>query len=196
MLWIDAHADINTPQTSLTNNSHGMPVAGLLKLFNTKKEFGFEVKNTLKPQQIVYIGLRDIDSEEIKILRDLNIKYFKIECVRELGMDYIMKESLEYLNVDKLDLLHLSLDIDGIDPDLAPATGTPVPQGLNYRDMEVLFKHLNTIKSFRGMDLVEFNPYEANNPTEILQSIACCKKMINLAFPPFIDSVIEIPSSF
>ena len=147
ILWIDAHADINTPETSLTGKYHGMPVASLLRLM---KPF-VEGKNTLKPSQITYMGLRDVDKLEEEALEKLNIKQYRMDGLENIE-DVV--EEIKEDNVGKK--FHISLDIDALDPSIAPSTGTSVPNGITLKQINHIVKELsNETISF---DMVEVNP--------------------------------------
>lgn len=151
VIWIDAHADINTYDSSSSHNTHGMPVAFLLGLCEQKL---VKLKTYLTPDQIIYIGLRDLDPPEWKYLEDNKIKYFTMEKVKDVGIEAVIDEIKSIVGSNNV---HVSLDIDGIDPTFTLATGTPVADGLNLKDV------LKIIKTFpktqmRSMDVVEFNP--------------------------------------
>jgi len=122
ILWIDAHGDINTPLTSPSGNMHGMPIGLLMKLVDPTLIPGFEwMKDTpkLDPQQIVYVGLRDLDTEERKVIKELNIKAYTMQHVDRYGIGGVMKRALDHLRLPDGSLrpLHLSYDIDAVDPE-------------------------------------------------------------------------------
>ncbi|SGZ21381.1 BQ5605_C021g09361 [Microbotryum silenes-dioicae] len=135
LIWIDAHADINTPLTTPSGNLHGCPVSFLMGLPGTSPqeipEFGW-CKPVLKPSRIVYIGLRDIDSGERKILKENNIKCFSMFHVDKYGIGKVVDMALEHVGRDRP--LHLSFDVDAMDPEVAPSTGTAVRGGLTFRE--------------------------------------------------------------
>lgn len=145
VVWIDAHADINTPESSLTNNIHGMPASTLL---GSSSVMDIPVK--LKRENLNYIGLRDIDDYERKELE--TIKWFASTCVHNYGISKILKE----LNFHEDDKIHISLDVDVLDPEYFPATGTPVDGGIKPDHVFEIIKTLrgNTV----SMDIVEYNP--------------------------------------
>ena len=151
VIWIDAHADINTYESSSTHSTHGMPVAFLLGLCEQKL---VKIETHLTPDQIIYIGLRDLDPPEWKFLEDLGIKYYTMTHVKESGIDVIMTEIKEYVKDNEV---HISLDIDGIDPIFTSATGTPVKDGLNLKDVLSVIKMWPKLQ-MKSMDVVEFNP--------------------------------------
>ena len=151
IVWIDAHADINTYETSLTGNTHGMPVAFLLGLCKSNDVI---FNNIISPDKITYIGLRDIDKAEVAFLENLNINYYTNYDIKCYGIKRIMEEIKR--NVED-DYVHLSLDIDGLDPEYCPATGTPVNDGLTVDECSTIINSFDKLK-FRSMDIVEFNP--------------------------------------
>lgn len=133
VIWVDAHADINTPETTDSGNIHGMPVSFLLGLAGTVPEFSW-VKPVLKPNKLVYIGLRDIDSGEKKILKDNGIKAFSMHEVDRYGIGKVVEMALDAFNPNRDLPIHLSFDVDALDPSVAPSTGTPVRGGLTFRE--------------------------------------------------------------
>ncbi|XP_063773373.1 arginase-1 [Pseudophryne corroboree] len=161
VVWVDAHADINTPSTSPSGNLHGQPVSFLIKeLKNKMPEIpGFSwVKPCLSAKDIVYIGLRDVDPGEHYILQTLGIKSYSMSDVDRLTINKVMEETLEYLVGKKKRPIHLSFDIDGLDPSVAPATGTPVHGGLTYREGMYITEHLYKTGLLSAVDLMEVNP--------------------------------------
>uniref|UniRef100_A0A8C5M9G8 Arginase n=1 Tax=Leptobrachium leishanense TaxID=445787 RepID=A0A8C5M9G8_9ANUR len=154
VVWVDAHSDINTPLTTMSGNLHGQPVSFLIKELKDKIPAvpGFSwVKPCLSAKDIVYIGLRDIDPGEHYILKHYGIKYYSMTEVDKLSISRVMEETLEYLVGKKKRPIHLSFDIDGLDPCVAPATGTAVIGGLTYRDGMYITEELyKTVASYCG----------------------------------------------
>lgn len=144
IVWIDAHADINTPETSPSQNTHGMPVAALLGLMNNWIDNNHHHK--LQPNNIVYVGIRDLDLGEINFVQNLSIKNFPVfNC-----------DVLDYIKHHPAKHIHISCDIDGIDPVLMPSTGTKATNGLDISDvLKIIKESKDKLISF---DLVEFNP--------------------------------------
>ena len=141
LIWIDAHADINTVESTDSGKSvnplleilsrdrigniHGMPVSFLLGIGSKVENFSW-VQSILKPERLVYIGLRDVDPGEKKILREHNIKAFSMHDVDKYGIGKIVDMALDHVNPKRDRPIHLSFDVDALDPSVAPATGTPV----------------------------------------------------------------------
>lgn len=156
VIWVDAHADINTPKTSPSGNIHGMSVAFLLGLIDTSSMPSFAwFKPCLKPQDLVYIGLRDLDAGEKDVLRKLGIKVFTMYEIDRYGVGEVMRQCVEHL---KMPNIHLSYDIDALDPFFAPHTGTSVRGGLTFREGNYICEALAETQRLRSMELVEMNP--------------------------------------
>ncbi|KAM4540909.1 arginase-2, mitochondrial [Fundulus diaphanus] len=161
VIWVDAHADINTPMTSPSGNLHGQPVAFMLKELQDKMPAlpGFSwAKPFLSSRDLVYVGLRDVDPGEHHILKNLGIQYFTMRDIDRLGIQRVMEVALDHLLARKQRPIHLSFDIDAFDPSLAPATGTPVNGGLTYREGIYLTEEIHNTGLLSAMDLVEVNP--------------------------------------
>ncbi|KAF2152475.1 Ureohydrolase [Myriangium duriaei CBS 260.36] len=159
VIWVDAHADINTPETSDSGNIHGMPVAFLAGLATEKREdiFGWlRDEHRISPAKLVYIGLRDVDKGEKKILRDNNIKAFSMHDIDRHGIGKIMEMALGWIGRDTP--IHLSFDIDSLDPQFAPSTGTAVRGGLTLREGDFIAECVHETGSLIALDLVEVNP--------------------------------------
>jgi len=160
VIWIDAHADCNTPEASPSGNYHGMPVAHLLGWITEGSMPGFDwFTPNLKPEDIAYIGLRDIDDFEKNMLRKYNIKVYDMDDVTELGIGKVMEEIFTYFNADGKDHpIHVSFDIDGVDPMYAPQTGTKARGGLTDREAKYILRKIAATGKFVSLDLVEVNP--------------------------------------
>lgn len=174
LIWVDAHADVNTPMTSPSGNLHGLPVAFMLKELQDKMPDipGFSwTKPFLKSRDLVYIGLRDVDPGEHHILKNLGIQYFTMRDIDRLGIQRVMEVTLDHLLSRKQRPIHLSYDIDAFDPSLAPATGTPVPGGLTYREGIYITEEIHNTGLLSVIDLVEVNPILGANP-EAVESTA------------------------
>ena len=158
VIWYDAHSDINTGETSPSGNIHGMPLAvsiglGHEKLVNIR---GFAPK--IKPENVVIIGARSIDPGEREIIKEQGIKVFTMHDIDKLGMTEVMNNAMSYLKDRNVDGLHLSLDLDGIDPIYTPGVGTPVPGGISYRESHLAMEMLFTFDMITSAEFVEVNP--------------------------------------
>lgn len=158
VIWYDAHADLNTGETSPSGNIHGMPLAvsiglGHEKLVNIR---GFAPK--IKPENVVIIGARSIDPGERELIKEKGIKVFTMHDIDKLGMTEVMNNAMSYLKDRNVDGLHLSLDLDGIDPIYTPGVGTPVPGGISYRESHLAMEMLFTSDMVTSTEFVEVNP--------------------------------------
>lgn len=172
VVWVDAHADINTPETSDSGNIHGMPVAFLTGLATEKREeiFGWlKDDQKISTKKLVYIGLRDIDRGEKKILREHGIKAFSMHDIDRHGIGKVMDMALGWIGTDTP--IHLSFDVDALDPMWAPSTGTPVRGGLTLREGDFIAECVHETGSLVAMDLVEVNPsLEAEGASETIRA--------------------------
>jgi arginase len=164
VLWIDAHADANTPETSPSGNIHGMPLAALLGLGATALVDIGRPGAKLSFDRIALIGLRDLDPGEQALLRSNGVAAFTMTHVDEYGIGEVTRRALAHLA--DVDRLHVSFDLDVVDPMEAPGVGTPVPGGLTYREAHLLMEVLSRDGRVRSADVVEVNPIlDARNRT-------------------------------
>ncbi|KAL2441772.1 Arginase [Exophiala dermatitidis] len=159
VIWVDAHADINTPETSDSGNVHGMPVAFSTGLATSKEPGIFDwltEEQRVSHRKLVYIGLRDVDRGEKKILRDNGIKAFSMHDIDRHGIGRVVEMALAHIGSDTP--IHLSFDVDALDPMWAPSTGTPVRGGLTLREGDYIAECVHETGQLVAMDLVEVNP--------------------------------------
>lgn len=175
IVWVDAHADINTPSTTESGNLHGCPVAFAMGLDqeNWPPHFNWikDLKHLVKPSQITYIGLRDVDAGEKKLLRDLGIKAFSMYHVDKYGINEVVRMALEAVNPTGENPIHLSYDVDGIDPMYVAATGTPVRGGLTLREGLFIVEEIANSGNLAGLDIVEVNPALATHEMHIVDTV-------------------------
>ncbi|MGL5439635.1 MAG: arginase [Filifactoraceae bacterium] len=156
VIWFDAHADINTADTSPSGNIHGMPVAVSLGLGHENLISIGGKKAKLDPKNIAYVALRDIDPGERVRIKELGIQAFTMHEVDEMGIKTVMEEAIKIAS-NGTDGIHISFDMDSMDPLYAPGTGTTVPGGLTYREtnlaMEMIAKNANVVSA----EFVEVN---------------------------------------
>ncbi|XP_054899247.1 arginase-1 [Poeciliopsis prolifica] len=161
VIWVDAHADINTPLTSKTGHIHGQPMSYLLYELQSKlpplPNFSW-MKPCVSSRDLVYIGLRDVDPAEHYIIKLLSVKAFSMTQVDQLGIARVMEEVCDYLSDSAKKPIHLSYDIDAIDPAVTSATGTPVVGGLTYREGIYITEYLCQTGLLSAVDMVEVNP--------------------------------------
>lgn len=156
VIWIDAHGDYNDPEISKSGNIHGMPLSilmgkGCAELVNVGRPGA-----KLKPENVVLIGVRDLDVKEREILRQSKIIVYTMRDIDEQGMSKVIMSAMERLS--SVEKIHVSLDVDSIDPQVAPGVGTPVPGGLTYREAHLLMEVIADSKKISSMDIVEINP--------------------------------------
>lgn len=156
LIWVDAHGDFNTPQTSETGNIHGMTLAILLgqgpaELVGVGREGA-----KLKPENVVLIGPRELDENEKTNLRSSGCTVFTMRDIDEQGMNSVITQGLKKLS--DCSHIHPSLDMDGIDPNEAPGVGTPVAGGLTYREAQLLMETICDTECLRSLDIMETNP--------------------------------------
>jgi len=169
VVWVDAHADINSPGTTESGNLHGMPVSFVLGLETCENIPGLEwtmaahgFKN-LKPSQLTYIGLRDVDKGEKQLLKRHGIKAFSMHDVDKWGINGVLERALAHVNPNRDKPIHLSFDVDGLDPSVAPATGTPVRGGLTFREGHFINEILWETGLVCAVDIMEVNPSLGND---------------------------------
>jgi len=171
LIWVDAHSDYNTPQSSPSGNIHGMPVAHLTGLGDPGLA-GLGGGWKLRPEDIVMIGIRSVDASERGLLREAGIKAYTMKDVDQLGITRIVGETLEHLG--GVQRLHLSFDADALDPAVCPGVGTPVPGGLTYREGHLLMELLSESGRVTSLDIVEVNPVldTRNQTAEVMVGMA------------------------
>jgi len=156
VIWVDAHGDLNTPETSPSGNIHGMSLAALLGHGpDSLVDLGRPGAKVL-PEDVVVIGLRDLDPDERRLVKESGIHAFTMRQIDERGMAAVAREALEKLG--HVDRIHVSLDLDSLDPTEAPGVGTPVPGGLTYREAQLLMEMFADSRRVRSVDVVEVNP--------------------------------------
>lgn len=157
VIWVDAHGDLNTPETSPSGNIHGMPLATALGM--GPKELthigGFAPK--LHANDVVLLGLRDLDRQEKAAILDSGVHAFTMKDIDERGLAAVMREAIN-LATRNTDYLHVSFDIDSVDPRNAPGTGTTVAGGLTYREAHLAMEMLAESGALTSLELVEVNP--------------------------------------
>ena len=173
VMWIDAHGDFNIPQTSPNGNIHGMPVSILLGYGIEELVDVGRPGRKLYPDQIVLIGTRDLDYDERGMLRESGIRIYTMREIDERGMAAVARDAISCLG--HLPSIHISFDMDAIDPFLAPGVGTPSPGGLSYREAHLLMEIVSDTGKVGSMDIVEINPIldHRNDTAEIAVELAC-----------------------
>lgn len=156
VLWVDAHGDFNTPDISPSGNVHGMALAALMGLGAPELTSVGRPGAKLRPAQAVILGARDLDPQERALLRETGVRVLTMREVDEHGIAASTRKALSHLRRCKR--IHVSLDMDSLDPAEAPGVGTPVPGGLSYREAHLLMEILHDTGKVTSLDIVEVNP--------------------------------------
>ena len=168
LIWLDAHGDINTPESSPSGNVHGMPLAaamgyGAVELVELQ---GFKPK--VEPQNISLVGIRDLDTQEKKLAKKSGVHVFTMRDIDERGMREVMSDALKYA-MDDTDGISVSLDMDFVDPSDAPGVGTPVRGGVTYREAHLAMEMIADTEAMVSLEIVEINPViDEHNRTALL----------------------------
>jgi arginase len=169
VIWIDAHADFNTHQTTPSGNIHGMHLAALCGLGDPSLvSLWDETPPVVDPKRVAVIGARDLDPGEKENLRSAGVMVQSMEQIDRIGMPAALEKALERVSNDA-DGIYISFDMDALDPNHAPGVGTPVPGGLTYREAHLVGEVVAETGKLIGMDLVEVNPIlDVQNQTALL----------------------------
>lgn len=167
VLWLDAHADFNTCDITPSGNCHGMPVACLCGLGPDALVNLGGPGPMISPADVRQIGIRSVDPEEKRLVREHALDIYDMRYIDEVGMKQVMEEALSGLDADTH--LHVSFDVDVLDPGIAPGTGTRVPGGLNYREAQLVMEMIADAGGADSLDVVEVNPaLDVRNQTALL----------------------------
>jgi arginase len=158
VLWLDAHADFNTPATSPSGNMHGMSAALLAGEPGLEAVFGDEPRAPIEPRQLHLFGVRSLDRGERELLRARGINVIDMRLIDEFGVGVLLRRVLDKVAAAK-GLLHVSLDVDFMDPSLAPGVGTTVPGGATFREAHLVMELLHDSGLVASLDVVELNPF-------------------------------------
>ena len=156
VLWLDAHADFNTSQITPSGNIHGMPVACLCGHGPAELTELGGGKPAISAASIRQIGIRSVDAGEKRLVNDVGLDIYDMRYIDEIGMKRAMEEALEGVDADTH--LHVSFDVDFLDPDIAPGVGTTVPGGPNYREAQLVMEMIADTGRMGSLDIVELNP--------------------------------------
>lgn len=196
VVWVDAHGDLHTPYTTPSGNMHGMPLSTALyednteeqrnelqtetaQLWNQLKSIGFDGQKVL-PEDLIFVGVRDVEKEEIALMQRLNIKNYEVAEIRKLGAKAVVDEINQKLS--NCDLIYVSFDVDSMDPiETSHGTGTPVDNGLFIEETKTILKALVSNPKLLCFEMVEVNPCLDEK----------CNKMAEIAFE-MLEDVIEI----
>ncbi len=157
VLWFDAHADMNTPATTPSGNIHGMSLAVLLGRGHPQLVKVAGEEPALEPENVVVFGARDVDPGEAELIQELGVRVYTMSELDYRGASTCLDEAIERVTIGTGGV-HLSFDLDGVDPDQAPGVGTPVPGGLTLRESHMFCERINASQKLVSMEMVEVNP--------------------------------------
>lgn len=157
LLWVDAHGDINTPETSPSGNIHGMPLAALLGFGADELISIAGASAKVDPANVALVGIRSLDGGEKKRLKETGVQVQTMADIDRHGVQRVMEKALARV-VDGTDFVHVSVDLDAVDPSVAPGVGTPVKGGLDYREAHLIMEVIADAGVMTSMELVEVNP--------------------------------------
>jgi arginase len=158
VIWIDAHGDINTPDSSPTCNIHGMPLAASMGFgYNMTTNLYYEGAK-VKPENVYIIGARDLDEGEIHLAKETGLHLYTMDIVRQKGLESVINEVINKIRSSNVDGVHLSFDIDSLDASLVPGTGTKVEDGFTFDEGKEILSKILRQGFITSMDFVEFNP--------------------------------------
>ena len=176
VIWIDAHGDINTHDTSPSGNIHGMPLAASMGYGYEKLTSIFFNEVKIKPENVFILACRDLDKGEIELINKLKMNVWTTEQINKEGTSKVINDLLTLIKEKNIKNIHLSYDIDCLDPDYVPGTGTPVNDGLTYSQGKELLEAILGTNLVKSMDFVEYNPMlDKNNKTK-----ETCFELLNL----------------
>ena len=167
VLWLDAHADFNTSDVTPSGNIHGMPVSCLCGLGPQPLTHLGGSSPALLPSQIRQVGIRSVDQGEKRLIKEYGLDVYDMRYIDEIGMKRAMEEALEGVDADTH--VHVSFDVDFLDPAIAPGVGTTVPGGPNYREAQLVMEMIADTGRVGSIDIVELNPaFDDHNRTGLL----------------------------
>lgn len=179
IIWIDAHGDYNNVNTTPSGNIHGFPFATVTGFENTNNLISFHDGNLYDPKNSVLVGARDLDEGEITNLKKAGVTIFTTNDIQKLGIDYVMGQAIKIAN-DNTNGMHISFDIDIIDPKIVPGVSTVSPDGISEKDAYKIMNILNeSIYMVKSLDLVEYNPRFDIDNKGLMVATNLIKKFIN-----------------
>ncbi len=168
LIWLDAHGDANTPESSPSGNVHGMPLAAIMGYGPAELVDLAGIKPMIEPRNVVLVGVRDLDSKERKLIKECGAHIFTMRDIDERGMREVMSDALRFAGDDTAGVA-VSLDMDFVDPSDAPGVGTPVRGGVTYREAHLALEMIADAKLLVSFELVEINPViDLHNTTALL----------------------------
>ena len=176
VIWIDAHGDINTHETSPSGNIHGMPLAASMGIGYKELTSIFFDEFKIKPENVFILACRDLDEGEVDLIKELNLNVWNMSDIKNGDLDSILSDLLLKIKEKNIKNIHLSYDIDCLDPEYVPGTGTPVADGLTFEESKKILKRIFSTSLVKSMDFVEYNPeLDRNERTK-----ETCIELLNL----------------
>jgi arginase len=167
-LWLDAHGDMNTPESSPSGNVHGMPLAALIGYGAPELVELLGYRPKIEPRNVAIVGVRDLDAKERRLVKESGVHALTMRDIDERGMREVMSEALRFA-MDDTDGVAVSLDMDVIDPSDAPGVGTPVRGGITYREAHLAMEMIADSEAMVSLEIVEINPViDLHNTTALL----------------------------
>jgi arginase len=156
VIWLDAHGDLNRPSTTPSGNVHGMVLAAALGLAGKEFESDAWPAQVVDRARVAIVGARSLDPGERELVKELGIRVWTMSHIDRLGVERVMREAIEHVSGDHF--VHVSLDMDALDPAVAPGVGTPVQGGLTYREAHLALELVAEAQVLSSLDIVEVNP--------------------------------------
>ena len=181
VIWVDAHGDINTLETSPSGNIHGMPLASSMGIGHNSLTDIYFAKQKVKPENVFILGCRDLDLGEIELIKEHNLNVWTMKDIKSKGIDIVLKELLNIINKNSIKNIHFSFDIDCLDPSYVPGTGTPVEDGLSFPEGKKVIETVIGTSLVKSMDFVEFNPDLDKNK----KTLETCIELLNVISDAF-----------
>jgi arginase len=167
IVWLDAHTDFNTSALTPSGSLHGMPVSSLCGFGPRELVQVDGITPAIEPQWVRQVGIRSVDEGERRFVHELELAVFDMRCIDEMGMRQVMELALESLSEDTH--LHVSFDVDVLDPEIAPGVGTTVPGGMSYREAQLCMEMIADTGRVGSLDIMELNPaLDVRNKTAVL----------------------------
>lgn len=176
VLYVDAHGDFNTTETTLSGNIHGQCLAasagyGLKELVNI-----YESEQKVNPQNICFVGCRDLDPGEKKLMHEAGVTVFTVSDIDRMGFAEVVKKVKLFFKTH-VDVVHISFDMDALDPSIAPGTGVPVPGGMVYREALILMEEMAALNMVKSMEIVEVNPILDNRNSTAQMAVSLAARL-------------------
>lgn len=177
VIWIDAHGDFNTIDTSLTGNVHGMPLAASAGIGDKSLTNIYFSGNKVKCENIFIIAARDLDIDEEKLIRENKVNIWSTEDVKNIGINKVILDIMKKIQASNINNIHISFDIDSLDAKIMPGTGTKVSNGINIDEVINILQYIFEFKQVRSFDFVEFNPLLDENDITLRNSLILLDKV-------------------